>query len=98
MSISYHRTVCFISSVLLLTACESDTDELQRLNGDRAVACLLAQKYEREYLEARTPKCGTATSIPTPRTPYIDSLGREWVEYKTKCELAERDLNRFMRE
>lgn len=90
MSKSYHLTVGFLSLVLLLTACESDADKLQRLNGDRAVNCLLAQKYQREYELAEAPKS-------PPNLPLKDSLFREYMDYNTKCELATRDLNRFMR-
>lgn len=31
------------------------------------------------------------------KTPLQDSLRRQYMDYKTKCGLAERALNRFMR-
>jgi hypothetical protein len=72
---------------MLLTACESDADKLTRLNGDRAVNCLLSEKYQREY---------EMVSLQKP-SHLKDSLTLQSVAWNTKCELAERELNRFMR-
>lgn len=87
MSVSYRRTACFISLVMVSTACESDEAKLTRLNGDRAVACLLAEKYHNEY---------EMVSLQKP-SHLKDSLTRQSVEWSTKCDLATREVNRFMR-
>lgn len=86
MRLLYHLTVCFITSVLLLTACESDAKKLQRLQGDRAVHCLLVDKYREDYLAAKKAK-----------SPHADTLLQRWNEHNTGCEIATRDLDRFMR-
>lgn len=77
---------CFMSLVFTLTACQSDESKMAMLKGDRATACLLAQKYEREY--------GFVSN--QPYSPKRDSLMREYSDWSTKCELATRELNRFM--
>lgn len=74
-------------AVALLTACESDEAKLQRLSGERAVQCLLVDKYREDYLAAKR----------NPSNPYADTLGQQWMEANTKCELATREYNRFMR-
>lgn len=79
---SYHRTTCFISLVLIVAACESEQNKLQRLNSDRAVNCVLADKYQREYQMVMLQV----------KTPLQDSLLRESNKYSTKCQLAEREL------
>lgn len=86
MPVSYHRTVCFIS-ILLLAACESDETKFQRLRGEQGTQCLLVQKYREDLDAARK----------SPQNPYRDTLLQQWGEANTKCELATRDLNRFMR-
>lgn len=85
---SYHARGCFISLLcaIALSACESDQDKLTRLNGDRAVNCVLAEKYMREYEMVMLQV----------RTPLQDSLARMSTEYSTKCQLAERELHKFM--
>ena len=88
MSISYHLRVAFITLLLMVsTACESDESKLQRLNGDRAVNCILAEKYRREFEMVALQK----------RSPLQDSLARMSTEYNAKCELSTREYNRFMR-
>ena len=84
---SYHRTASFISLGFLLMACKSDEAKLQELKYGRAVNCVLAQKYQREYEMV-------ALQV---KTPLQDSLVRMSTEYNTKCDLAERELNKFMR-
>lgn len=74
--------------LLAVTACESEEAKLQRLQGDRAVACLLAQKYEREVQQS---------NVNRPTVTYSDTLGRLWRDWDAKCTLATRELNRFMR-
>lgn len=88
MSVSFHRMGCFISLVML-SACRSDADKLQRLEGDKAIACLSAEKYRREFELAKAPKA--------PAFPKADSLLLRYMDFNAKCELAQRDLNRFMR-
>lgn len=95
---SYHLTACFVSSVFLLIACRSDADKLQRLEGDQSTACLVAEMDKKEYETARFPGGMTRENIRIPATPAAESLGRKWYNQKTKCDLATRDLNRFMRE
>lgn len=95
MRLSYQVTVCFLS--LLLMSCESESATLQRLQTDRAIACLNAEADQKVYEMARYPGGMTAKNISAPPTPVAESLGREWADWRTKCELAERDLNRFMR-
>lgn len=87
MSISLHRTVCFLS-LLALSACQSDESKLSMLRGDRAIACLNADAAQREHELAKAPKSPPSN---------VDSLGRAYMDWTTKCELATRDLNRFMR-
>lgn len=87
MSKSYQVTVCFLS-LLALSACQSDESKLSMLQGDRAIACLNAEAAQREYELAKAPKSPPSN---------VDSLGREYMSWTTKCELATRDLNRFMR-
>lgn len=76
---------CFLLSIL---ACQSDESKLSMLRGDRAIACLNAEAAQREYELAKAPKSPPSN---------VDSLGREYMDWTTKCELATRDLNRFMR-
>lgn len=95
MSKSYHLTVCFLS--LLLMACESEGKKLQRLQGDQSGACIDEQVSHRAYIDARYPGGRNPENLRAPLTPVAESLGREWIDAKTKCELAQRDLNRFMR-
>lgn len=91
------RTRTYLAvAVLSLSACESDEKKLQRLQGDQLMYCLDAQAHQREYETARYPGGMTQLNIGTPATPKADSLRKIWYEYKTKCELATRDLNRFM--
>lgn len=87
MSKSYHLTVCFLS-LLILSACESEEKKLTRLSQDQAVACLVAQSSQKTF---------DVTSKQKHWSPDRDSLLREALEDRTKCELATRDLNRFMR-
>ena len=84
MSISFHRTVVFLSVTFVLTACESDTDKLQRLEGERAVQCLLAQKYEKDFLSFKKS------------SPAATAAATQWSLHDAKCQLATRELNRFM--
>jgi hypothetical protein len=86
MSFSYHLTVGFVS-LILLSACESDESKMGRLRGDQAAYCGLAEKYGREYEMV-------AVQV---RTPLQDSLKREASNYGIQCDLATRELNRFMR-
>jgi hypothetical protein len=89
MRIPYHPMGCFITSMLLLTACQSDSDKLQRLQGDQTMYCLNAQADMREFELASRPL--------SPPVPSKDSLFGEYMKHKTACDLATRDLNRFMR-
>lgn len=89
MSLSYHRTACFVSSAFLLTACASDAEKLKRLQNAQMSSCLLAQADQREYDLASRPL--------SPPTPSKDSIFREYMDDKAECDLATRDLNRFMR-
>ena len=84
------------AAVSLFAACESDEKKLQRLQGDQAMYCLNAQADQREYETARYPGGMTQENIRALPSRAADSLGKIWYEYKTKCELATRDLNRFM--
>lgn len=93
MPVSYHLKVCFLSSAITLTACESDTDKLQRLSQDRAVECLLVQKYREDYEAAREANKTAKKAW----SSEVDTLLSQWSERNTKCELATRELNRFMR-
>lgn len=88
MLVSCHRMGCFVSYVLLLSACESDEKKLTRLSQDQAVACLVAQSSQKAF---------DVTNKQKHHSPDRDSLLREALEDRTKCELATRDLNRFMR-
>jgi hypothetical protein len=72
----------------MFVACESDHDKMERLNGDAAVQCTLAQKYEKEYEFV-------AAQV---KTPLQDSLARMSTKYRTNCDLAQRELNKFMHE
>lgn len=84
---------------LALLACESDEKKLSRLESERTMQCLLEQAYREKAMASRFPKgvtVETAKNRP-PLTPEADSLGRRWMEHHTKCELATREYNRFMR-
>lgn len=74
-------------TLLILTACESDESKHDRLAGDQAVNCILADKYSREYEMVALQS----------KTPLKDSLTRLASEYRTKCDLSTREYNRFMR-
>lgn len=82
-----------------LLACESDEKKIARLEGERTMHCLLEQSYRDKYTAARFPKGITVavTKHPPPETPESDSLRRRWMDHHTKCELATREYNRFMR-
>lgn len=82
--------------VCFLAACESDEKKLQRLQGDQAMYCLNAQAHYREFEAVRYPGGMTAKNPRGIPSHKADSLRGIWYEYKTKCELATRDLNRFM--
>lgn len=84
---------CFVSVIFVLTACQSDEEKLQRLQGDQAVHCLLVEKYREDYDLAR--KADHDANVA--RSDHTDSLLREWGDRKAKCDLATRELNRFMR-
>lgn len=87
MSKSYHLTVCFLS-LLTFSGCESDEAKLQRLRSEQTMACLLARSYQRDVVNSNLNRA-TIT--------YSDTLGRRAREYQVKCELATRNLDRFMR-
>lgn len=82
---------------LLLIGCESDEKKLQRLQGGQLMYCLDAQASQREYETARYPGGMTRENLRAVPTAKADSLLLVWQEYRTKCDLATRDLNRFMR-
>lgn len=86
MPFSYQLTVSFVS-LILLSACESDESKMGRLRSDQAVKCILAEEYRREYEMV-------AVQV---RTPLQDSLKREASNYGIQCDLATREVNRFMR-
>lgn len=88
MRLSYHPRVVFLSLVITLMACESDADKLQRLEGDRAVECLNARVLDRAMKDANVNRA---------TTPYSDTLGKQYREAESKCTLASRELDRFMR-
>jgi hypothetical protein len=85
--------------LVALLACESNEKKLSRLEGDRTMYCLLEQSYREKYEAARFP--GGITLAQTKNrpheTPASDSLRRSYLDYHTKCELATREYNRFMR-
>lgn len=97
MSLSYHRAVVSLSCVFLLMACESDESKLIRLRGDMGSSCLLAEAADRAYTQARYPGGMTVENVSIPATHRADSLGREYMDRKTECDLATRAYNRFMR-
>lgn len=78
-----------LSLLVLLTACESDLDKLQRLDTERWIQCLNAEA-EYEALQKARPD-------PRKRTPQTDTLAAKWIERQAKCELATRDYERFRR-
>lgn len=85
--------------VIAIAGCRSEADRLSRLENERNTQCLLEQAYYDKYTAARFPKGITraVTKNPPPETPESDSLGRRWMEHHTKCELATREYDRFMR-
>lgn len=95
---SYHWRGCFISSLLALSACESDQAKLGRLEQERTTECLLEQSYFDKLSLARYGPGGvTSVNIRNPTTPAVDSLRATWMDHHTKCALATRDYNRLMR-
>lgn len=78
----------FVSLSIIFVACESDQAKIQRLDSQKATMCLNQEYYERQYEMV-------ALQV---KTPLQDSLARMTEEYRTKCDLATRDYNRFMHE
>lgn len=76
-----------VALLTILTACESDASKLSRLRGDRATYCILAEADKRQLAMIRNQQ----------PSKQEDSLLSLWDEHSTKCQLAERELNRFMR-
>lgn len=83
MSKSYHRTVCFLSVILALSACESDASKMQRLRTNQTYAELDVSHWQ--YF---------VNSYPPERLPQyaLDSLAIA----RNRLDLANRELNRFM--
>lgn len=91
------RTCCSLPVFFVLTACKSDAEKLQQLTTDQASACLQSEIARKVYMDARYPGGMTRENITAPLKSPADSLGREYLERKAECDLATRDLNRFMR-
>lgn len=72
--------------VLFLTACESDTEKLQRLETEALIACLAADQRER-VAEARYVDRDSAST----------RRMAEARDQRAECTLAERELDRFLR-
>lgn len=90
--------VCFLSIVFcVLTGCKSDAEKLQQLTADQAMVCLQSEVARKVYMDARYPGGMTRENVTAPLKSPADSLGREYLDRKTECDLATRDLNRFMR-
>ena len=89
---------CFLSFSIMFVACESDEKKLQRLQGEWGTACLNAQMDQRDYEAARYPGGVTVRNLAGLPSRKADSLFLVWQDHKTKCDLATRDLNRFMHE
>jgi hypothetical protein len=84
--------------VIAIAACQSDAEKLTRLEQERTTECLLEQAYHDKAMTARYGPGGmTPANMSTPLTREADSSARLWIEHRTKCELATRDYNRFMR-
>lgn len=81
--------VIFASCWLGVVGCESDATKLARLEQERATECLLEQAYHDKAMIARKKSVNMS--------PEADSLGRQWLEHRAKCEIANRDYNRLMR-
>lgn len=91
LSVNHHFYITMkLLTVLLLTVimgCESDAAKLQRLQGEQASQCLLAESLNGQLALGMNQQPGKGR----------DSLLAAWNEHYTKCQLAQRDLNRFMR-
>jgi hypothetical protein len=91
------RFFALLAVVLLTSACESNEKKLARLEREKTTACLNERASFRKLNEVRFPGGVTRESVHTPPTPAAESLGKEWMSYRTKCELATREYDRFMR-
>jgi hypothetical protein len=80
------RRVTCITILVVVCACESEDERLERLETDKVTACLRAERFYDRY-RSRTDSSDEMR----------DSLGEEWQAEKRKCDLATRELNRFMR-
>jgi hypothetical protein len=87
-----------IAGLILVCACESSVAKLQRLENEKSTECLLEQAYRDKAMKARYGPGGmTPANVRSPMTPEADSLGRQWMDHRAKCELATREYSRFMR-
>jgi hypothetical protein len=92
------RLFLSVGLVTALFGCESDGKKLSRLEREQATQCLLEQAYRDKAMTARYGPGGmTSANMRTAMTPEAESLGRRWIEHRTKCQLATRDYYRFMR-
>jgi hypothetical protein len=88
------RSLLLLALLAVLVGCESDAKKLERLEGRKAVECLLQQAYWTKFDSVAYPHGPTSHQI---KSPEADSLRRVWNDHRTKCELATRDYNQFMR-
>lgn len=98
-----------ILGLLLVLGCESDEKKLERLELDRTLACLPAERHMQRYVEARNmffednthlsdaqrerAIIDTASLYNKRMKPLRDSAG----QYAAACESARRKLTLFLR-
>jgi hypothetical protein len=79
---------------IALASCQTDSNKLERLEREKTIECLLQDASWKKYEAAAYPNRATLQKV---KSPAADSLGREWNNHRVKCELATRDLNKFLR-
>jgi len=80
--------------LFLFTACESDEKKLMRLQGDALRAQLLTQNKAEHCADVKKAEPGF---IPPRVGPKYRACMYTLIELRAKSDLAERELNRFMR-
>jgi hypothetical protein len=89
------RGLCVIALLVVLSACASDEEKLTMLKGDYFTADMLSQTYERKFDSVLVADNNQA--MRKPLSPAAKAYGDSSSTWRIKKDLAERELNRFMR-
>lgn len=88
--------IIFVMLLVAIAACEDEADKLSRLRHQQMMACLLAQARQGEADAALQERATRPIDYASEESQRIRRLSLRADSAQIACDLANRDLNRFM--